>query len=225
MKILQKIKTMDTKTRCKAILEILERTIPQPKTELNYSSEFELLVAVMLSAQCTDKRINAVTPALFAKFPTAQEMAQASVEEIFAFIKSVSYPNSKAQHLSGMAKMLVEKHGGAVPRTAAELVALPGVGRKTANVITSVLFGAEAIAVDTHVFRVAERLGLTTGSKSPLQTERALVELIPAAKLATAHHLFILHGRYVCTARAPKCESCELTAVCRYFQENYSSER
>lgn len=192
--------------------------MPEPQTELHYESPFQLLVAVILSAQCTDKRINMITPALFRAFPTAHKMAETTQDEIFEYIKSVSYPNNKAKALVGMAKMLIEKFDGKVPDTIDELTQLPGVGRKTANVILSVVFDRAAMAVDTHVFRVSERLGLTTNSKTPLATETALMKNIPADIVPKAHHWLILHGRYVCKARKPECETCYLADLCRYRQ-------
>lgn len=192
-----------------------EEAMPVAETELHYGSPFQLLVAVVLSAQCTDKRVNMVTPALFAAYPTAEAMAQATEEQLFELIRSVSYPNSKSKHLAGLARMLVSDYGGEVPRDVTELQRLPGVGRKTANVMAAVEFGQPAMPVDTHVFRVANRIGLTVNSKSPLQTERELVKYFPEALLSKAHHWLILHGRYVCTARKPKCEECGLAEWCR----------
>lgn len=191
---------------------------PDADTELHFGSEFQLLVAVVLSAQCTDKRVNMVTPALFAQYPTAEAMAAAPVEAIYEKIKSVSYPNSKASHLSGLSKMLVSDFGGHVPQTMEELQRLPGVGRKTANVMLSVAFEQPAMAVDTHVFRVAHRLGLVKNAETPLETEKQLVKHIPQDQLRRAHHWLILHGRYVCTARNPQCAKCGITAFCDYFQ-------
>lgn len=193
-------------------------------TELHYGTDFQLLVAVMLSAQCTDRRINMVTPALFADYPDAATMAEASAEVIYEYIKSVSYPNNKARHLVGMARALVQHHGGEVPRTLAELTQLPGVGRKTANVILAVAFGQPALAVDTHVFRVSERIGLTTGSRNPLQTEKTLVANLPEDIIPLAHHWLILHGRYVCKARRPDCLNCGLTAICRHYRRETGKE-
>ena len=191
--------------------------MPVAESELTYSNPFELLVAVILSAQCTDKRVNLTTPALFAAYPTAEAMAKATAEEIFPYIKSISYPNNKAKHLAGMARMLVEEFGGEVPSDLKELQRLPGVGRKTANVIGAVIWQKEVMPVDTHVFRVAARIGLTRGAKTPLQTELQLEKHIPSHLLPIAHHWLILHGRYVCTARAPKCEECGITEWCREF--------
>ena len=191
--------------------------MPVAESELTYSNPFELLVAVILSAQCTDKRVNLTTPALFAAYPTAQAMAEATAEDIFPYIRSISYPNNKAKHLAGMARMLVEEFGGEVPSDLKELQRLPGVGRKTANVIGAVIWQKEVMPVDTHVFRVAARIGLTRGAKTPLQTELQLEKHIPSHLLPIAHHWLILHGRYVCTARAPKCEECGIKEWCKNF--------
>ncbi len=196
---------------------------PQAETELEYSNPYELLVAVILSAQCTDKRINKVTPALFAAFPTPEELAVSHFDEVFPYIKSVSYPNNKTKHLIGMAKMLIEDFDGVVPDNLKDLQKLPGVGRKTANVIASVIYDQPAMAVDTHVFRVSKRLGLVNqNSKTPLDVEKQLVRQIPEKYIARAHHWLILHGRYVCVARSPKCSDCQLTHFCRYFEKNLS---
>lgn len=194
--------------------------MPVAETELHYANQFQLLVAVILSAQCTDKRVNLITPSLFEAFPTPQALAAASVDEIYEFIKSCSYPNNKSRSLSGMAKRLVEEFGGEVPSDIDALMSLPGVGRKTANVILAVVFEKATMAVDTHVFRVSERIGLTTGSKTPLATEKTLVKNIPEELIPKAHHWLILHGRYVCKARRPDCLNCGLTSVCRYYQKN-----
>lgn len=194
--------------------------MPVAETELHYANPFQLLVAVILSAQCTDKRVNLITPSLFEAFPTPQALAAASVDEIYEFIKSCSYPNNKSRSLSGMAKRLVEEFGGEVPSDIDALMSLPGVGRKTANVILAVVFEKATMAVDTHVFRVSERIGLTTGSKTPLATEKTLVKNIPEELIPKAHHWLILHGRYVCKARRPDCLNCGLTSVCRYYQKN-----
>ncbi len=195
-----------------------EHQPPIAETELNYRTPYELLVAVILSAQCTDKRVNQITPDFFEDFPTEKELAQAEVHEIYEYIKSCSYPNNKAKHLSGMAKMLHEDFKGVVPSDVTTLQKLPGVGRKTANVIASVAFNKPAMAVDTHVFRVSKRIGLTTNPKNPLDAEKQLVKYIPEDKLAVAHHWLILHGRYICLARKPKCDTCPLTFFCKYFQ-------
>lgn len=210
---------MTRKERFSKIIEWFELHMPEAETELHYGNAYELLVAVILSAQCTDKRVNLVTPKLFSDFPTPEALAAASVELIFDYIKSVSYPNNKAKHLAGMAKMLVADFGSQIPSDVDDLQKLPGVGRKTANVIASVIFDLPAMAVDTHVFRVSERLGLTTQSKNPLETERVLVKYIPKAQIARAHHWLILHGRYVCVARKPKCEMCGLSVYCRYYSK------
>ena len=208
---------MTTKQRYEGIISYFQQAMPVAESELTYSNPFELLVAVILSAQCTDKRVNMTTPALFAAYPTAEEMAAATAEEIFPYIKSISYPNNKAKHLAGMARMLVEEFGGEVPSDLKELQRLPGVGRKTANVIGAVIWQKEVMPVDTHVLRVAARIGLTRGAKTPLQTELQLSKNIPSALLPIAHHWLILHGRYVCTARAPKCEECGIAQWCREF--------
>lgn len=203
-----------------AVIAWFEKNMPVAETELHYRTPYELLVAVILSAQCTDRRINQVTPALFADFPTAEAMAASTPEVIFEYIKSVSYPNNKAKHLVGMAQMLMNDFHGEVPSDIAELQKLPGVGRKTANVIASVVFDKPAMAVDTHVFRVSERIGLTTNSKNPLQTERELVRHIPEALIPKAHHWLILHGRYVCIARKPKCHECGIAPLCRWYKKH-----
>jgi len=194
---------------------------PDAQTELNYSNPFELLVAVILSAQCTDKRINQVTPKLFERFPDAITLAASSVEEVFTYIRSVSYPNNKAKHLVGMAKMLIQEFDGVIPADVKDLQKLPGVGRKTANVIASVIYDVPAIAVDTHVFRVANRIGLTNNAKTPLAVEKELVKFLPKDTLAIAHHWLILHGRYICIARKPKCEICPITYLCKYYEKQY----
>ncbi len=201
--------------RYSAVIEWFERNMPNPETELNYSTPFELLVAVILSAQCTDKRVNMVTPRLWERFATAESMAEASESEIFEYISSISYPNNKARNLAAMARMLVADFGGVVPSSVEELQRLPGVGRKTANVVASVLYGCEVMPVDTHVFRVSARIGLTVGAKTPLQTEEQLTKYIPSHLLPKAHHWLILHGRYVCTARNPKCGECGIAEWCR----------
>ena len=208
---------MTIKQRYEGIISYFQQTMPVAESELTYSNPFELLVAVILSAQCTDKRVNLTTPALFAAYPTAQAMAEATAEDIFPYIRSISYPNNKAKHLAGMARMLVEEFGGEVPSDLKELQRLPGVGRKTANVIGAVIWQKEVMPVDTHVFRVAARIGLTRGAKTPLQTELQLEKHIPSHLLPIAHHWLILHGRYVCTARAPKCEECGISQWCKNF--------
>src|ERR1043165_210540 len=202
---------MTRKERFEKVIDYFATHHPVAETELHYDNPYQLLVAVILSAQCTDKRVNMVTPELFRAFPVPEVLAVASPEEVFGYIKSISYPNNKAKHLVGMAKMLLNDFGGVVPSRIEELVKLPGVGRKTANVIASVVYDKPAMAVDTHVFRVSARLGLTRGAKNPLQTEKQLVKHIPENRIATAHHWLILHGRYTCIARNPKCEECGLT--------------
>lgn len=206
------------KERYRLFVEYFSSNQPDPVTELHYSNPYQLLVAVILSAQCTDKRINQVTPKLFEHFPTVEDLAASTSDEIFTFIRSVSYPNNKAKHLAGMAKMLVEQFNGEVPSDLNDLQKLPGVGRKTANVIASVIFDLPAIAVDTHVFRVSNRLGLTNNAKTPLAVEKQLVEYLPKQTLGLAHHWLILHGRYICIARKPKCEICPITHFCKYYQ-------
>ena len=210
---------MNKKERYAHILNYFEQHHPEAETELAYNNPFELLVAVILSAQCTDKRVNLVTPNLFKQFPNAKTMAAASVDEIFSYIKSISYPNNKAKHLKGMAQILLKNFQGNVPATIDDLQTLPGVGRKTANVIASVVYNQPSMAVDTHVFRVSARLGLTTNAKNPLQTEQQLLKCIPTHQVAIAHHWLILHGRYVCLARSPKCNMCELKIWCKYYQK------
>ncbi|MEA2043043.1 MAG: endonuclease III [Bacteroidota bacterium] len=211
---------MTKKERYKLVIDYFQKNQPVAETELNYSNSFELLVSVILSAQCTDKRVNKITPDLFERYPDAEHMAQAEPEEIFEYIRSCSYPNNKAKHLVGMARMFISDFNNEMPSEIKELQKLPGVGRKTANVIVSVIFDKPAMAVDTHVFRVSERIGLTTNSKTPLETEKQLVKHIPEKHIAIAHHWLILHGRYTCLARKPKCESCGLQAFCRYYAKN-----
>lgn len=208
---------MTKKERYKGVIDWFEKNVPVAETELHYDNPFHLLIAVILSAQCTDKRVNIVTPPLFEAYPTPADLSVASVNEIYDFIKSISYPNNKAKSLQGMAKMLVDVYGGEVPDTMAELEKIPGVGRKTANVMLAVAFDKPAMPVDTHVFRLANRIGLTTNSKTPLETEKELVKNIPQHLLSKAHHWLILHGRYVCVARKPKCEDCKLIQWCRYY--------
>ncbi len=210
---------MTVKERYRRVLEWFGQAMPVAETELNYENPFQLLVAVILSAQCTDKRVNMITPALFEAYPTPLALAGATVDEIYAYIKSCSYPNNKAKSLSGMAKKLMEEFGGEVPSDIDSLMSLPGVGRKTANVILAVVYNQSTMAVDTHVFRVSERIGLTTGSKTPLATEKELVKNIPAEIIPKAHHWLILHGRYVCKARRPDCLNCGLTSVCRFYSK------
>ncbi|MBS1650896.1 MAG: endonuclease III [Bacteroidetes bacterium] len=208
---------MNKAERYKAVLNYFETEVGNAETELHYNNPFELLVAVSLSAQCTDKRVNQTTPLLFKTFPNATELSKAEVDDVFKIIKSISYPNQKAKNLVAMAKMLICDFNGEVPSTVEDLIKLPGVGRKTANVIVSVVFGQAAMAVDTHVFRVSNRIGLTTNSKNPLQSEKQLIKFIPENLIHVAHHWLILHGRYVCLARNPKCSECKLTLYCKYY--------
>jgi endonuclease-3 len=208
---------MTKKERYGFVISYFSEHDPNAETELVYDNPFQLLVAVILSAQCTDKRVNMTTPALFEKYPTVYDLAQAVYEDLFEIIKSISYPGNKTRHLIGMANMLVEKFGGEIPLTVEELMQLPGVGRKTANVITSVVDNQPNMAVDTHVFRVAARIGLTNNAKTPLAAELQLIKHIPKQLIYVAHHWLILHGRYVCIARAPKCAACGLKKGCKYF--------
>ncbi len=210
---------MTKKERYKNVLSWFEANVPVAETELNYDDPFGLLVAVILSAQCTDKRVNMITPKLLHDYPTPEAMAASTPEVIFEYIRTCSYPNNKAKHLVGMAKKLLSEFDGVIPDNIEDLQKLPGVGRKTANVIASVVYNKPAMAVDTHVFRVSERIGLTTNSKSPLQTEKELVKHIPDEIIPKAHHWLILHGRYICQARRPKCEECGLKKWCRYFSK------
>jgi endonuclease-3 len=211
---------MTLKERYRQTIEYFLITDPEPATELEYRDPFELLVAVILSAQCTDKRVNIITPLLMKAFPDAASMSKAAPSEIFEFIKSCSYPNNKAKHLAGMARMLIEKFDGIIPAEPHLLQQLPGVGRKTANVIASVVFKKPVMAVDTHVFRVAKRIGLADNAKTPLEAELRLCENIPADLIRHAHHWLILHGRYVCKSRKPLCSSCGLTGLCKYYSKN-----
>ena len=208
---------MNTKLRFEHILDWFEANMPVAESELVFANPFQCLVAVMLSAQCTDKRVNMVTPALFSAYPTPEAMAAATSDEVFEYVKSVSYPRSKAEHLVAMAQRLVSAYNGIVPDNIEDLQTLQGVGRKTANVVCAVIWNQPTMAVDTHIFRVSERLGLTTNSKNPLQTEKALVRYIPKAVIPKAHHWLLLHGRYICQARKPKCEQCGLAPFCKYF--------
>ena len=209
---------MTRQERFDALIKYFSVAMPEPKTELEYGGDpFKLLVAVILSAQCTDKRVNMITPALFEAFPTPQCLAAASEDQVYELIKSCSYPNNKTKSLLGMARKLTEVFGGEVPSDIDSLLQLPGVGRKTANVVLSVVWNEAAMAVDTHVFRVSERIGLTTGSKNPRQTEDTLIKYLPKEVVAKAHHWLILHGRYVCKARRPDCLNCALTSFCRHF--------
>ena len=207
------------KERYQAFVEYFSDKQPEAVTELHYNNPFELLIAVILSAQCTDKRINQVTPKLFERYPSPESLAASTSDEVFTYIRSVSYPNNKAKHLVGMAKILVNEFGGTVPEDIDDLQKMPGVGRKTANVIASVIYNAPAMAVDTHVFRVSNRLGLTTAAKTPLAVEKQLVKYLPQDKIHIAHHWLILHGRYVCVARSPKCEICAISHFCKYYEQ------
>lgn len=211
------------KDRYKAFVDYFSSHQPDAETELNYNNPYELLVSVILSAQCTDKRINQVTPALFERFPDAASLAQSSPEEVFEYIRSVSYPNNKSKHLVGMAKKLMTEFNGIVPSGIDELQTMPGVGRKTANVIASVIYNAPAMAVDTHVFRVANRIGLTRNATTPLAVEKQLVKYLPQDKIFVAHHWLILHGRYICVARNPKCQICPLTWFCKYYEQTQTA--
>ena len=217
-----KSKVMRREERYRGIIEYFERAMPVAESELNYENPYQLLVAVILSAQCTDKRVNMVTPALFEAYPTAQAMAEATEADIFPYIRSISYPNNKARHLASMARMLCEEFGGEVPADLKELQRLPGVGRKTANVVGAVVWQKQVMPVDTHVFRVAARIGLSHNARTPLQTELQLERHFPKELLPIAHHWLILHGRYVCTARNPKCSKCGIQGLCRDFSRRNS---
>jgi len=208
---------MTKQQRYQFVIDYFSAHSPDAETELRYDNPFQLLVAVILSAQCTDKRVNITTPAIFAKYPDAEAMAKAGFEDLFPIIRSISYPNNKTKHLIGMANMLINKFAGQVPMTVDELVMLPGVGRKTANVITSVIDEQPNMAVDTHVFRVSARIGLTTSVKTPLAAERQLIKHLPKKYIHKAHHWLILHGRYTCTARSPKCSICGIKPVCKFY--------
>jgi endonuclease-3 len=210
---------MKKEERFKLVIDYFQKHQPIAETELDYRSPYELLVAVILSAQCTDKRVNVITPPLFERYPDAPLLAEASVEDVFELIRTCSYPNNKAKHLVGMAKMLTEDFSNVVPDDIKELQKLPGVGRKTANVIASVIFNKPAMAVDTHVFRVSDRIGLTYRAKTPLESEKQLVKFIPEELIPLAHHWLILHGRYVCLARKPKCEDCGIKDYCKFFNK------
>lgn len=211
---------MTKKERFEAFVTYFSESYPQPETELHYSNPFELLVAVVLSAQCTDARINKVTPALFMDFPTPEHMMASHFDELFPYIRSVSYPNNKTKHLLALSKKLVEDYNSEIPNQISELIKLQGVGRKTANVIVSVLYNQPAMAVDTHVFRVSKRLGLVTQTaKTPLEVEKQLVRHIPTEFISRAHHWLILHGRYTCLARRPKCDQCEITHFCKFYEK------
>lgn len=210
---------MTKKDRYQGVLDYFKKNVPNAETELLYDTPYQLLVAVILSAQCTDKRVNLTTPSIFAKYPNVEELAQAHFDDLFPIIKSISYPNNKTKHLIGMANMMVDEFNGEVPLTVKELMKLPGVGRKTANVITSVIDGQPNMAVDTHVYRVSARIGLTTNAKNVLQAEEQLIKHIPKDLVHIAHHWLILHGRYTCLARKPKCDTCALTNWCKYFSK------
>lgn len=216
---------MTRKERFAVCIAYFEKAIPEPETELTYGNTYELLVAVILSAQCTDKRVNLTTPELFRKYPDIPSLAKGEYDDVFALIKSISFPGNKSRHLLGMATMVQEKFGGQIPMTVAELTQLPGVGRKTANVITSVIDQQPNMAVDTHVFRVSARIGLTVGAKNPLHTEQQLVRHLPKGLVYKFHHWLILHGRYVCIARSPKCGECGLRPVCKYYLTVVSKSR
>jgi len=219
------LKLMTKKERYEKAIAWFQKNMEMAETELEFSSVFQLLVAVILSAQCTDKRVNMVTPALFARFPDSKSMSKGSVEEILNLVHSVSYPNSKAKHLHDMAVMLENEFGGEVPSDMDQLQRLPGVGRKTANVMMAVAFNQAAMPVDTHVFRVSNRIGFTNNSKTPLQTERELVRNIPENLQSKAHHWILLHGRYVCTARNPKCAQCGISEICKHYQSNKKKQK
>ncbi len=208
---------MNLEDKYRYFIDYFEENMPVAESELNFENPYQLIVAVILSAQCTDKRVNMTTPAFFEKFPDAESLSNASVEDVYELIKSISYPNNKARNLLGMAKKLVSDFAGEVPDEVDKLQMLPGVGRKTANVVASVAFGKPAMAVDTHVFRVSARIGLTINAKNPLEAERQIVKYIPDAIIPKAHHWLILHGRYVCKARKPNCDGCGISAICEYF--------
>jgi endonuclease-3 len=216
---------MTIKERYQFVIDYFLTHTPEAETELIYDNPFQLLVAVILSAQCTDKRVNMTTPAIFAKYPDAETMSKADFDSLFPLIKSISYPNNKTKHLIGMAKMLVEYFDSKVPMTVDELIKLPGVGRKTANVITSVIDEQPNMAVDTHVFRVSARIGLTRNAKTPLATEKQLIKHIPEKYVYRAHHWLILHGRYICTARNPKCSNCGIRTVCKFYNNHVPDKR
>ncbi len=218
------MKISKTQQKYDAFVAYFEEHMPIAESELQYKNPYQLLVAVILSAQCTDKRVNMTTPALFGRFPTVNDMAASSVEEIYAYIKSISYPNNKAKNLLGMAQTVVRDFGGIVPDNLEDLQKLPGVGRKTANVMMAVAFRQPAMPVDTHVFRVSNRIGLTKNSKSVMETEKTLVAHFPQEVLSKAHHWLILHGRYVCLARKPKCEECGITEICDYYQKKLNTK-
>src|SRR4029079_4971307 len=218
--------TPTRKERYRFVIDYFEKNVPEAETELIYKNPYQLLVAVILSAQCTDKRVNMTTPAIFEKYPDVQALSKTSIEELFPYIKSISYPNNKTKHLIGMARAIVDRFNGQIPMTIDTLIQLPGVGRKTANVITSVIDQQPNMAVDTHVFRVSKRIGLApTSPKTPFAGEKELIKNIPVEYIHKAHHWLILHGRYVCVARAPRCEMCGLTPVCKYFKKNNADRR
>lgn len=212
---------MNKKERYQFFIDYFSQHQPEAETELHYENPYQLIVAVALSAQCTDKRVNMVTPAIFESFPTPEALAASNFDELFPYIRSISYPNNKTKHLLGMAKMLVEDFNSEVPADLKDLQKLPGVGRKTANVIASVVFNQPTMAVDTHVFRVSKRLGLVTQTaKTPLEVEKQLVKYIPEEHITKAHHWLILHGRYICLARKPQCDQCKISLMCRYYEKN-----
>jgi len=214
---------MQRKERFQLLLNYFTTNFPEPETELHYNNSYELLVSVILSAQCTDKRVNIVTPPLFERFPDPQSLALSNSDEVFTYIRSISYPNNKSKHLIGMARMLVNDYGSEIPASIDELQKLPGVGRKTANVIASVIFNQPAMAVDTHVFRVSHRIGLVPSTATtPLAVEKMLMKYIPTSMVPKAHHWLILHGRYICVARSPKCKECNLKSFCAYYEKYVS---
>ena len=214
---------MTKKERYKQVIRYFQENNPEAETELDYQDPYELIVAVILSAQCTDKRVNMITPGFYNKFPSSEVLANAKQEEVFELIKSCSYPNNKSKHLIGMAQTLQKEFNGVMPSDIDELQRLPGVGRKTANVLAAVLFNKPAMAVDTHVHRVSARIGLTTGAKNPYQTEMQLIKHIPDELIPLAHHWLILHGRYVCKARKPDCEACGIKILCKYYKQKFGS--
>jgi endonuclease-3 len=209
---------LNKRDKARFVVQELRKSIPRPETELEYRNPYQLIIAVILSAQCTDERVNLVTPDLYARFPDVHALAEAEPEEILPYIKSVTYPNNKSRHLAGMARKVVAEFEGKIPGTMEELMTLPGVGRKTAQVVVSVAFDVDALPVDTHIFRVANRIGIADNARTPLAVERQLKTVIQEGDWSEAHHLLILHGRYTCTARTPKCDTCALTTVCRYYE-------
>ena len=215
----KKMKKIDIQAKYDAFIDYFERTMPVAESELKFMNPYQLLVAVILSAQCTDKRVNMTTPALFERFPDAKSLSEATQDDVYQLIKSISYPNNKAKNLVRMAQVLMSDYNGIVPDNLDELQKLPGVGRKTANVVMAVAFNKPAMPVDTHVFRVSARIGLTKGAKTPLETEKQLVAHIPQNVLSKAHHWLILHGRYVCNARKPKCDECGIADICDFYQK------